>query len=228
MEQRENNRCTLNTSNVFAGAGKDILAAIEKLEINKLVFEAGESIYKAGFPAQDVFILNDGYIKLFKTSATGKNQITRVVKPGEVFGFDGLVDARYNHDAVSLRRVDVCRISMLDLANLGGEKAEVERLLMVRCIKELQHADERLLELGAKRSAERLASFLLEWCDGASSDKWKPLVLSRLEIAQLLGLTIETVSRLFASWKREAIIGEQKQSIQIRDIGKLKLIASSN
>ena len=96
---------------------------------------------------------------------------------------------------------------------------------MVRCIKALQHADERLLELGAKRSDERLASFLLEWCEGMGSERWIPLILSRLEIAQLLGLTIETVSRLFALWKREGIIKERHQAIQICAVQQLKTLA---
>lgn len=228
MEQTTSERCSLNKSSVFAGAGKAVQAVVERLVVNNLTYAASESIYEAGFSAQDIYILSEGYIKLFKTSLVGKKQIIRIVKPGEVFGFDGLVDALYNHSAVALRQARVCQIPVADLDNLGDSKAEVERLLMIRCIKELQHADERLLELGAKRSAERLASFLLEWCDGTPAHRWKPLVLSRLEIAQLLGLTIETVSRLFASWKREAILGEQKQSIQILDINKLRCIASSN
>ena len=122
----------------------------------------------------------------------------------------------------------MCRIPVTALQGLGEHKAEVERLIMVRCIKELQHADERLLELGAKRSPERLSSFLLDWCNASPANVWIPLVLSRSEIAQLLGLTIETVSRLFAAWKREGILKEQKQSIRIMDWQRLKLLAQSN
>jgi CRP/FNR family transcriptional regulator len=54
------------------------------------------------------------------------------------------------------------------------------------------------------------------------------LVLSRLEIAQLLGLTIETVSRLFALWKREDVIREKHQNIQINDANRLKLLSLSH
>lgn len=228
MDQDKSPRCGSQMPDFFSGAGKETLAAIENLKVNSLLYAAEESIYAAGSPARDVYILNEGYIKLIKISTAGKNQIIRVVKPGEIFGFDGLVDALYNHSAVSLRQANVCRIPVSSLENLGESKTEVERLIMVKCIRELQHADDRLLELGAKRSAERLASFLLDWCSDTPLDKWKPLVLSRLEIAQLLGVTIETVSRLFAQWKREAIIGEQKQSIQIKDADKLRFIASSN
>jgi CRP/FNR family transcriptional regulator len=99
---------------------------------------------------------------------------------------------------------------------------------MMNCIKELQHADERLLELGAKRSGERLASFLLAWCESTPQGEWTPLVLSRLETAQLLGLTIETVSRMFALWKREAVIREEHQAIQIVDAQKLNALAFSD
>jgi CRP/FNR family transcriptional regulator len=54
---------------------------------------------------------------------------------------------------------------------------------------------------------------------------WTPLVLSRLEIAQLLGLTIETVSRLFAQWKRDGLVQEKRQTIQIMDRKQMVLVA---
>jgi CRP/FNR family transcriptional regulator len=68
----------------------------------------------------------------------------------------------------------------------------------------------------------------VDWCNAASANGWVPLVLSRSEIAQFLGLTIETVSRLFASWKRDGILREQKQSIRVMDWQRLKLLAQSN
>lgn len=225
---RGENRCSPHNLGIFAELGNDFLGILKNLESNSLNYAAPEAIYHASEPATGVYILRSGHVKLFKTTSAGKDQIIRVVKPGEIFGFDGLVSELYNHSAVPLRQAEVCCIPVASLQSLGAHKAEVERLIMVRCIKELQHADERLLELGAKRSAERLASFLLEWCEGVAPDKWTPLVLSRLEIAQLLGLTIETVSRLFALWKREGVIRELHQSIQINDASQLKLRSLSN
>lgn len=221
------NQCPVHELAVFAELGGNVGAALKSVESEAVGYSAAETIYAAGTNAQHLYIVRDGYVKLFKTTSNGKDQIIRIVKPGEIFGFDGLVDTLYNHSAVPLKHANVCRISVEKLHALGECRPEVERLIMVRCIKELQHADERLLELGAKRSQERLAGFLLSWCNATPADKWTPLVLSRLEIAQLLGLTIETVSRLFAQWKREGVVEEKSQAIQIMDMKKMRGLAES-
>ncbi|MEB4592715.1 Crp/Fnr family transcriptional regulator [Candidatus Thiothrix sp. Deng01] len=232
MERQTNGEqgryCPVDELAVFAGVGEQSREALKAVGSESLNYSAAEIIYRAGSSAQHFYIVRDGYVKLFKTTLNGKDQIIRVVKPGELFGFDGLVDVLYNHSAVPLKYATVCRIPVGRLRLLGEQRSEVERLIMVRCIKELQHADERLLELGAKRSAERLAGFLLSWCEDAPAGKWTPLVLSRLEIAQLLGLTIETISRLFAHWKREDVVEEMHQAIRILDANRLNQIAGGS
>jgi CRP/FNR family transcriptional regulator len=217
--------CPVHEFALFAELGEKFTAALKAVESDTVEYAATDTIYTAGVNAQHIYLLREGHVKLFKTTPAGKDQIIRVVKAGEIFGFDGLVDIRYNHSALPLKHASVCRIAVEKLAALGERRPEVERLIMVRCIKELQHADERLLELGAKRSGERLASFLLGWCRANDAPMWTPLVLSRLEIAQLLGLTIETVSRLFAQWKRDGLVQEKRQAIQIMDRKQMVLVA---
>ena len=232
MELQQNraalNLCPIHEFPLFTELGAGFKDALKMVESERVEYTAADTIYAIGVNAQHIYLLLEGHVKLFKTTASGKDQIIRVVRAGEVFGFDGLVDSHYNHSAVPLKRASVCRISVDKLAALGAQRPEVERLIMVRCIKELQHADERLLELGAKRSDERVASFLLGWCNATPLNHWTPLVLSRLEIAQLLGLTIETVSRLFAQWRREGLVEEKQQAIQIMDRGKMQRVADSN
>lgn len=232
MESQVNNgqlkRCPVHEFAFFNALAEDVHHGLLKIESEALDYTATETIYHAGVSAQHLYLLHAGYVKLFKTTANGRDQIIRIVKSGEIFGFDGLVDVRYNHSAVPLKQASVCRIAVANLDVLGAYRPEVERLIMVGCIKELQHADERLLELGAKRSQERLASFLLSWCAVTPMNKWTPLVLSRLEIAQLLGLTIETVSRLFAQWKRDGLVAEKNQSIQILDRSKMVMLDNNS
>lgn len=220
-------QCPVHELTVFAGLEEGFRTALQRVESDAVSYAGGEVIYASGAVANHFYIVRDGYVKLFKTTLNGKDQIIRIVKPGEIFGFDGFVDTCYNHHAVPLRHAVVCRIPVERLHLLGEQRPEIERLIMALCIKELQHADERLLELGAKRSAERLAGFLLSWCEGTPPGKWTPLVLSRLEIAQLLGLTIETVSRLFAQWKRDGVVEERQQAIQIVEMKKLQRFADS-
>jgi CRP/FNR family transcriptional regulator len=220
--------CLIRQLGVLSELDAAVEENLQNIETERLNFSAGSSVYKTDFPAAAIYVLVRGYVKLAKTTLLGKSQIIRIVKAGEIFGFDGLVAEHYNHSAATMGDAEVCRIPVAALQDLGEHQAEVERQVMVRCIKELQRADERLLDLGAKRSAERLASFLLDWCQPMPADAWIPLVLSRLEIAQFLGLTIETVSRLFASWKREGILKEKKQAIRVMDWQRLKLLAESN
>lgn len=220
-------QCAIHNLSAFSELGEDSRKALQAVHSERASYSSGETIYASGKPAQSVYILHDGYVKLFKTTSNGKEQIIRVVRPGEIFGFDGLVDHLYNHSAVPLKHAEVCRLPIDRLQSMEGSHSEVERLIMIHCIKELQHADERLLELGAKKSAERLASFLLSWCEPDADDGWTPLVLSRREISQLLGLTIETISRLFATWKREGLIEEKQQSIHLADRDKLQALAES-
>lgn len=231
MSQREPNgiesRCPIHELGVFAASGDAITVALHNLNTTSFHLSPGQMVYQSGTPAMAIYVLVHGYIKLSKTTGAGKAQIIRIVKAGELFGFDSLVAEHYNHSAITLGNARLCCIPVANLNALGEHRAEVERLVMVRCIKELQHADERLLELGAKRSAERLASFLLEWCAEATPETWTPLVLSRLEIAQLLGLTIETVSRLFAQWKRDKVVREHHQAILIEDKACLSALAQA-
>lgn len=222
-----NSGCPVHEFPVFAELGEDFMSALKRMSSENVIYTAAESIYLAGTIAKHFYILREGHVKLFKTTINGKDQIIRIVRPGEIFGFDGLVDTLYNHSAVPLKHANVCRVPVERLNMLGEQRPEIERLIMVRCIKELQHADERLLELGAKKSAERLASFLISWCGLTHESNWTPLVLSRLEIAQLLGLTIETVSRLFAQWKREGMVEEKNQSIRILGKTRLQAVAES-
>lgn len=223
--------CVFNELGFFAGLAEDYLQALQALqtlESDSLHYPAAETIYQANTPASCFYVLREGHIKLSKTTLNGKEQIIKIVRPGEIFGFDGFVDQLYNQTAVTLRPVKVCRIPVEQLRSLRCYRHEVERLIMVSCIRELHYADNRLLELGAKRSGERLASFLLSWCEGVTPGAGTPLILSRLEIAQLLGLTIETVSRLFAQWKRQGLIREQNQTIQILDSRYLRRLAFSS
>jgi CRP/FNR family transcriptional regulator len=86
-----------------------------------------------------------------------------------------------------------------------------------------------MVELGAKKAAERLASFLIRWCTTHhATNMWIELPLSRGEMGELLGLTIETVSRFLSEWKRQGYITEQRGVIQISDVAALRKAACSS
>ncbi len=159
---------------------------------------------------------------------------------GDLFGFDGFAKENYNHTAISLTDCEVCRLPLADLSTLRKSNPEIDQSMVSRLIKNLRQSEDMLLELGAKRASEKLASFILrlslsdqnlsfstDSLRGTPGTEWANLHLSRSEIGSLLGLTIETVSRFFSDWKRKGFIKEEKGSIQILDAEGLKTEACS-
>jgi CRP/FNR family transcriptional regulator len=103
---------------------------------------------------------------------------------------------------------------------LKKKNPEIEQAMMLRWIQHLREAEDMMLELGAKKAGERVASFLIRWC--GDQGEWQELPLSRSEMGELLGLTIETVSRFLSDWKRKELIDEHRGRIRVMDVQALR------
>lgn len=125
---------------------QEVLPLIQnQLQSEHLSVAPGQLLYQTGAAACDLFVLQAGEVKLFKTLPDGQQHLMRLVQAGDVFGFDGLVDHYYNHSAQTVTATTVCRISIQHLQALSHHYPQLERVIMVRCLRELQHADERWL-----------------------------------------------------------------------------------
>jgi CRP/FNR family transcriptional regulator len=204
------------------------LIEIQAFQPSVVSFSADETVYHQGDASLHAFTLRKGLVKLTKTLPNGRTQIVRVLREGDLFGFDGFAGESYNHTAIPLSEIEVCRLPLSELMELKKQNPEIENTMMKRWIQHLRQAEDMMLELGAKKAAERLASFLIRWCENVDHTGWMPLCLSRGEIGELLGLTIETVSRFLSDWKRQGLINEQRGSIQIVDVDNLRKIACAN
>lgn len=115
----------------------------QELQSEQLRLAAEQWIYQAGTAARDLFVVQSGYVNLLKTLPDGRQQLIRTVQAGDVFGFDGLVDRYYNHSAQAMTPSTVCRVAIQHLQALSQHYPQLERVIMVRCLRDLQHADER-------------------------------------------------------------------------------------
>ncbi len=218
--------CQIRHLSIFAQLPMDRLTEIQAFQPSVMAYAVDETVYHQGDAALNAFTLRKGLVKLIKTLPNGRTQIVRVLRTGDLFGFDGFANEPYNHTAIPLSEIEVCRLPLGDLMELKKQNPEIENTMMRRWIQHLRQAEDMMLELGAKKAAERLASFLLRWCEGAESS-WVSLPLSRSEIGELLGLTIETVSRFLSDWKRQGFISEQRGNIHIQDVDGLRKTACS-
>lgn len=158
-----------------------------------LHIERNAEIYGEGEAADYAYKVVRGVVRTYKLLNDGRRQISAFLFPGDVFGLDAAEEHRFTAEAVSdATVVFVKRNAMVALAAGDGEVANE---LWLMAATELQNAHEHMMVLGRKSAQERIAAFLLEMADRAQQSEIVDLPMSRLDIADYLGLTIETVSR---------------------------------
>lgn len=180
---------------------------------------AGTAFVDEGEPALNVFTVVAGVVKLFKLLADGRRQIVGFLVPGDMFGF--APNDRYTASAEAVSSVTVCRCSRRQLEHAFAEFPGVERQFLDAITRDLTAAQDQMVLLGRKTAHERVASFLLSlFRRQPNDDDSIDLPMTRTDIADFLGLTTETVSRVFTVLKGSgciAINGSSKVYILDRD-----------
>ena len=178
----------------------------------RLSLPAGKLIMEEGDPARYFYNVNSGTVRLFKSLPDGRRQITGFATTGH---FIGLASTDVNIvSAEAIDTVQVCRFSRATLTSMQAEYPALERKLLDIAIHELALNQQQILLLGRKTALERIATFLLSWkrhqvsCSGSRlhAGSVATLPLSRTDLADYLGLTIETVSRSLSNLKKNGLI----------------------
>jgi CRP/FNR family transcriptional regulator len=175
---------------------------------------AGQCFIGEGEPANSFFNVTAGTAKLFKLLPDGRRQITGFVGAGDFLGL--AVSDTYAFGAEAIDRVQYCRFPRTRLRRVLDDFPLMEKRLLEVASNELVAAQEQMLLLGRKTARERLASFLLMQSRhgmpcGHSRQRFK-LPMTRSDIADYLGLTIETVSRTLTRLRTEGLIAVMSQS----------------
>ena len=177
--------------------------------------QPGHTFIQEGDPAEHFFNVTAGTAKLYKMLPDGRRQVTGFAGVGYFLGL--AVSSSYAFSAESLEPVRICRFSRSKLRGLLDDFPALEKKLLEVASHELVVAQEQMLLLGRKTARERLASFLvaranlLPHCAGAGAavlgmKERIHLPMTRSDIADYLGLTIETISRTLSRFKAEKMI----------------------
>ena len=164
--------CHIRHLSIFAQLPAARLVEIQSFQPSVVSFAANETIYHQGDASLNAFTLRKGLVKLVKALPNGRTQIVRVLREGDLFGFDGFAGETYNHTAIPLCDIEVCRLPLSELSELKKQNPEIENTMMKRWIQHLRQAEDMMLELGAKKASERLASFLIRWCENVDHTGW--------------------------------------------------------
>ena len=178
-------------------------------------FGRNAEIYGEDEPAEYLYKVISGAVRTYKVLADGRRQIGAFYLPGDIFGLEAGDDHAFSAEAVSDSQVLVIkRSAVMDLA---ARDSTVARQLWTVTGRELQRAQEHVLLL-IKSAQERVAGFLVEMARRAPGASTIQLAMSRQDIADYLGLTIETISRTLTQFEKSAAIAlPSARQIEIRN-----------
>lgn len=167
-------------------------------------FTEGSGIFAEGDSSDAFFKVLSGVVRVCKFLPDGRRQIEAFHVADEIFGLELDATRQLSAEAVSDCTVTCYRRRHVDM--LAEKDGAVTRQLLRFAMENLTHAREHCLLLGRRGAAEKLATFLLEWADRSTEPAVVHLAMTRQDIADYLGLTIETVSRTFSQFERDGLI----------------------
>ncbi len=169
---------------------------------------AGQSVFEEGDPSEYVYNVSEGAIRLYKLLPDGRRQITGFLLPGAFLGL--ALRETYSYGAEAVTDSHLCQFRTSELKQLFLDFPELRQRLYEMANDELAAAQEQMLLLGRKTAQEKIASFLLQLADHALNQNRDPLPLpvpmTREDIADYLGLTVETVSRVFSRLRKSGVL----------------------
>ena len=162
-----------------------------------------------GDPADYLFNLQEGTVRLSKMLPDGRRQITGFLFPGDFFGL--ACKDIYSYTAEAITPVKTCRFRRSKITEKFRELPQLGERVFEMTTTELQSAHDQMLLLGRKSASEKLCSFLLYMAEktkllGATPVNHAYLPMSRADVADYLGLTVETVSRQFTKLAQAGLI----------------------
>lgn len=214
---------------MFAALPRHALTDIGRLVVES-TYEAGYYIFFQGDPAHRLYVVQAGEVKLIKHSESGQDIILQVFGPGEVFGgIAFLVDRTYPASAQAQTDVKVISISGDDFRDIVHRYPDAALTIIRVLASRLLDAHEQIRQLVAERVERRLARMLLKLADqvGVPADVGVriDMPITRQDLAEMTGTTLETVSRIVSRWRRQGIVNAGREEIIITHPHRLVLIA---
>jgi CRP/FNR family transcriptional regulator, nitrogen fixation regulation protein len=198
----------------------DALIAFEQIG-SRQQFARNEEIFAEGDTADCWYKVISGTVRTCKLLADGRRHLAEFYFSGDCFGFDNMAERLLSAEAVG--DAIVIRFPRNDTARLIDQNPMLARSLNEMMLRDLTNAQFRMLLLGRMSATERVATFLLDMFDRRDTRRVLDLPMSRTDIADYLGLTIETVCRVLSMLKRARAIDIPKpQRIELRDRGALE------
>jgi CRP/FNR family transcriptional regulator, anaerobic regulatory protein len=215
--------CNLRELCLPCGLTEPDTALLGDLVYTRKRVRRGESLYRAGGSFDSLYAIRSGFFKRSVVLEDGRDQVIGFHMAGEILGMDGIGTESHNADLIALEDSEVCIIPYEHLV-----EPRLQRQLHKVMSRELVRDQGLMMLLGTMKAEERLAAFLLNLSQRFVARGFSPhefhLRMTRDEIGSYLGLSLETVSRLFSRFQDECLITVQQKHICILDVPGLRSV----
>lgn len=186
-------------------------------------------LYRMGDPFANLYAIRLGHFKTYQVSPSGDQLITGFQMAGELLGMDAISTEQHHCDAMALEDSEVCEIPFARLEELFGTIPTLLHHFHRIMSQEITREQNVMLLLGNMRAEQRFAAFLVNLSSRYAARGYSPAIfqlrMSREEIGNYLGLTIESISRLLSRLKKQGLIRVANREIELIDPVRLRGIA---
>jgi len=217
--------CSLFELCMPMGLAEGDLDKLDSIIKRRRPVDKGEYLYRIGDPFVAVYAVRSGSLKTFTSTRDGRDQNISLHLPGELMGLDAISGNQHICSAMALETTSVCELPYERLEVLSMEIPGLNHHLLSLMSEEIRHDQCHMTLLARLPVDSRLASFLINLSEryrarGFSATEFN-LSMSRNDIANLLGMAVETVSRLFTQFQEQGLLQVERKHIKILDYDSL-------
>jgi CRP/FNR family transcriptional regulator len=206
-------------------------AGPEDLQLSNRRIKAGEAVYRIDDPFHAFYVVRMGLVKAVTMLEGGREQVSAFYMPADAFGMDGIAYGHYTCDAVAVEDSDVCVLPYEALERLSRRYPQAQQILHQALSAEIARRQDTMAMLSGMTAEQRVAAFLLDHSQrlhlrGQSPSQFL-LRVSRHDIASLLGLTVETVSRTMSRLKHERLLDVDGKHVHLLSVPGLRRLLAT-
>ena len=219
---------------------KDELESLDDIIERKKPLHKHDYLLRANTPFRSLYAIRTGSFKSYVSTIDGQEQIVGFHLPGDIIGFDALAKQSYTSNTVALETAMVCELPYATLDTMADRFPKLRQQIMSHMSAEISENHNMMMLLNKRTAQERLLHFLTHlasrFAERGYSGKEFNLTMTRNEIGNYLGLTVETISRLLTRFQKEQLIKVDGKLITIldyetmheRSLGKIKAITEAS
>ena len=221
--------CSLSELCLPRGLNEAELTELDSAIEHKYKCDRDAHLFRSGDELQAIYAVRSGSFKATATTAEGVEQVVGFYLPGELLGLDAFADHQHSCNVIALESSTVCELPFPDFEVLCGQLSGLRKQLMHLVGREITSGNRMLLALGQMTAEERLATFLMSlskrFHDRGFSATQFNLSMPRHDLANYLGVAVETVSRLFARMQQDELLRVDRRNVEILDLERLSTLA---